>query len=200
MRIVNAVRPRLARATTAAEPRVVRLTRTVRPLVTAVPRPRSVRTWRYTAGAATAGLALAAGVVALAGPWGANGQRTAERDRAAALERAGGADHDGFGTAPGAPRAAPSAAPVLAGLGGAKSPVDARKIPPGEPALSDVLGPLLDTPALGADHGAAVVDVATGRRLYGADAGKALTPASTTKIATAVAALSALGPDHHLTT
>ncbi|EST30264.1 D-alanyl-D-alanine carboxypeptidase/D-alanyl-D-alanine endopeptidase, partial [Streptomyces roseochromogenus] len=46
----------------------------------------------------------------------------------------------------------------------------------------------------------AVVDMVTGTRVYGADDNKALTPASTTKIATAVAALSALGPDHRLTT
>jgi serine-type D-Ala-D-Ala carboxypeptidase/endopeptidase (penicillin-binding protein 4) len=44
------------------------------------------------------------------------------------------------------------------------------------------------------------VDVATGKRLYGAGADEPLTPASTTKIATAVAALAALGPDHRLTT
>jgi D-alanyl-D-alanine carboxypeptidase/D-alanyl-D-alanine-endopeptidase (penicillin-binding protein 4) len=172
----------------------------VRPLIAALYRPRSHRTWRYTAGAATAGLALAAGVVTLAGPWDANGQRTAERVRATALERAGGTDHDGSGTVPGAPRPAPSAAPVLAGVGGATSPVDTKKAPPGGTPLSDVLGPLLGAPSLGTSRAAAVVDVATGRRLYGADPDKALTPASTTKIATAVAALSALGPDHRLTT
>lgn len=60
--------------------------------------------------------------------------------------------------------------------------------------------PLLRDPALGARSTAAVVDVATGKRLYGTGADEALTPASTTKIATAVAALSALGADHRLTT
>jgi D-alanyl-D-alanine carboxypeptidase/D-alanyl-D-alanine-endopeptidase (penicillin-binding protein 4) len=200
VRIVNAVRPRLARATSAAKPRVARLARTVRPLSAALSRPRSHRTWRYTAGAATAGLALTAGVVTLAGPWDANGQRTAERHRAAVLERAGGTDHDGSSTVPGAPRPAPSAGPVLAGVGRATSPVDTGKAAPGETSLSNVLGPLLSAPSLGTAHAAAVVDVATGRRLYGAGPDKALTPASTTKIATAVAALSALGPDHRLTT
>ncbi|BCM68535.1 hypothetical protein EASAB2608_03869 [Streptomyces sp. EAS-AB2608] len=202
VRIANAVRPRLPGAVTAAGPRLARLTRAVRVRPVHLPRlsrPRTVRTWQYTAGAATAGLALAVGVVTAAGPWDANGQRTAERDRAAALERSGGADHGRSGTAA-APRPAPSAGPVLTGLGGVTSAVGTKKSAPDPTALSDVLKPLLDAPALGDTRAAAVVDVATGEQLYGADAGRALTPASTTKIATAVAALSALGPDHRLTT
>ncbi|WP_191875759.1 D-alanyl-D-alanine carboxypeptidase/D-alanyl-D-alanine endopeptidase [Streptomyces filipinensis] len=203
-RIADAVRPRLARAATAAKPRIARLTRALRPRSPRPPRRQAARTWQYTAGAATAGLALAAGVVTAAGPWDANGQRTAERDRATALERPGGADHDGSaaagsGTAPGT-RPAPSAAPVLAGLDARTAAVDTRTAPPGGKALSGALGRLLGASALGGDHAAAVVDVATGKRLYGTEAGKGFTPASTTKIATAVAALSALGPDHRLTT
>ncbi|AYN40111.1 D-alanyl-D-alanine carboxypeptidase/D-alanyl-D-alanine-endopeptidase [Streptomyces dangxiongensis] len=200
-RIANAVRPRLARAATAAGPRIARLTKAVRVGPAHLSRPRTVRTWQYTAGAATAGLVLAAGVVTVAGPWDANGQRTAEEDRAAALEGSGGADHGRSGTAAGAaPRPAPSAAPVLTGLGGTGGAVGTRKAPSGGKALPDVLEPLMAAPALGDDRAAAVVDVATGTRLYGTGVGKALTPASTTKIATAVAALSALGPDHRLTT
>ncbi|MGA5040107.1 D-alanyl-D-alanine carboxypeptidase/D-alanyl-D-alanine endopeptidase [Streptomyces capoamus] len=203
VRIANAVRPRLASAVTTAGPRVARLTKAVRVRsvhLPRLPRARTVRTWQYTAGAATAGLALAAGVVTVAGPWDANGQRTAERDRAAALGRSGGADHGRAGTAAGTPRPAPSAAPVLAGLGGTTGAVGTKRAAPAPKDLSGVLGPLLGAPALHGPHAAAVVDVVTGTRLYGADAGKALTPASTTKIATAVAALSALGPDHRLTT
>jgi D-alanyl-D-alanine carboxypeptidase/D-alanyl-D-alanine-endopeptidase (penicillin-binding protein 4) len=199
-RILNAVRPRLAGAVTAARPRIARLAKAVRVGPVHLPRSRTVRTWQYTAGAATAGLALAVGVVTVAGPWDANGQRTAERDRAAASERSGGADHGGAGTAAGAPLPAPSAGPVLAGVGGATATVGTKKAAPGGKALSDVLRPLLDNPALAGGHAAAVVDVTTGERLYGSAAGKAFTPASTTKIATAVAALSALGPDHRLTT
>jgi D-alanyl-D-alanine carboxypeptidase/D-alanyl-D-alanine-endopeptidase (penicillin-binding protein 4) len=45
-----------------------------------------------------------------------------------------------------------------------------------------------------------VVDVATGRTLFERDGDTALLPASTTKIATGVAALSAMGPDHRFTT
>ncbi|MEU3824273.1 D-alanyl-D-alanine carboxypeptidase/D-alanyl-D-alanine-endopeptidase [Streptomyces sp. SID486] len=203
VRVVNAVRPRLAGAVTAARPRIARLAKAVRvgPVhLPRLPRPRTVRTWQYTAGATTAGLALAVGVVTVAGPWDANGQRTAERDRVAALERSGGADHGGSGAAAGAPLPAPSAGPVLAGLGGATTVVDTKKGAPAGKAVSDLLGPLLGTPELGGGPGAAVVDVTTGERLYGSGADKALAPASTTKIATAVAALSALGPDHRLTT
>jgi serine-type D-Ala-D-Ala carboxypeptidase/endopeptidase (penicillin-binding protein 4) len=167
-------------------------------------RPGSVGTWRFSAGAAVAGLALAVTVTNAAGPWDSSGQRTAEKDRAVVLERAGGTDHGrnsatsgSSGTAAGAPRPAPSAASVLVGLG--RSATAVQPSPTGT-ALADVLDPLLKDAALGARHGAAVVDVATGKRLYGTGAGEPLTPASTTKIATAVAALSAMGADHRLTT
>ncbi|WP_225097223.1 D-alanyl-D-alanine carboxypeptidase/D-alanyl-D-alanine-endopeptidase [Streptomyces sp. CoH27] len=199
-RIANAVRPRLARAVAAVQPRVARLTRSLAFRSPHLPRPRAVRTWQYTAGAATAGLALAAGVVTAAGPWDANGQRTAERDRAIALERSGGADHGGPATSTGAPLPAPSAPPVLTALGAATDAVSTKKAAPGGKPLTDVLEPLLAVPELGDGHAAAVVDLTTGKRLYGSDDGEALTPASTTKIATAVAALSALGPDHRFTT
>ncbi|QOV41547.1 D-alanyl-D-alanine carboxypeptidase/D-alanyl-D-alanine-endopeptidase [Streptomyces ferrugineus] len=209
-RAAQAVRPRLARAATAAKPRVVRLARAVSPQAARIARPK---TWQYTAGAATAGLALAAGVVTAAGPWDSTGQRTAERDRAVAQERTGGADHgrntdtsdssgssdssDSSGTTAEGPRPAPSAASVLTGLGGGTSTV---KSAPNGKALADLMGPLLDAPELGSQLSAAVVDVASGKRLYGEGGAEALTPASTTKIATAAAALAALGPDHRLTT
>lgn len=201
VRVATAVRPRLARAAAAAGPRVARLTRAAKPQLARITWPKTVRTWQYSAGAATAGLALAAGVVTAAGPWDASGQRTAERDRAAALGHTGGADHGRTSgnseSVAGAPRPAPSAMYVLTALGGSTS---VAKSAPNEKPLSAVLGPLLDTGTLGTRHTAAVVDVATGRRLYGAGADDALTPASTTKIATAVAALSAMGADHRLTT
>ncbi|MFH8804999.1 D-alanyl-D-alanine carboxypeptidase/D-alanyl-D-alanine-endopeptidase [Streptomyces sp. NPDC017936] len=206
-RAAGIVGPRLARAAAAAKPRVARLTQAAEPQLTRITRPKAGRTWQYTATAATAGLALAVGVASAAGPWDSTGQRTAERHRAAALERTGGADHgrtaeasDGSGTpdtAAGAPRPAPSAPSVLTGLGAAATTV---KSAPGGTALARVLDPLLADPALGTRHAAAVVDVATGARLYGSGADEPLTPASTTKIATAVAALAALGTDHRLTT
>jgi D-alanyl-D-alanine carboxypeptidase/D-alanyl-D-alanine-endopeptidase (penicillin-binding protein 4) len=70
-----------------------------------------------------------------------------------------------------------------------------------EPAdLGKKLGPLLNDPALGPVRTAVVVDVATGKQLYARAAGKPMTPASTVKIATMVAALAALGPGHRIAT
>ncbi|PKV87040.1 D-alanyl-D-alanine carboxypeptidase/D-alanyl-D-alanine-endopeptidase [Streptomyces sp. TLI_146] len=147
------------------------------------------KTWQLMAGAAAVGLAVAAGAVATAGPWD-SGQRTAERDKAAAGHRTGGAHHLG---APPAPAPAPSARGVLTAL---SAPADA----PADTALDQVLGPLLAAPGLGPQPAAAVYDTATGKQLYGQRADTAMTPASTVKIATAVAALSALGPDHRIPT
>ncbi|WP_256923635.1 D-alanyl-D-alanine carboxypeptidase/D-alanyl-D-alanine-endopeptidase, partial [Streptomyces sp. 13-12-16] len=177
-----------------------RFARPGRPGSPRVPRVARPKTWQFTTTAATAGLALAAGVATAAGPWDSSGQRTAERDRAVALEAARGTDHGGTrahaGTPPRGPQAVPPAVSVLTGLGGTATTV---KSAPGGKALSAVLDPLLKNPALG-HRSAAVVDVATGERLYGTGSGEALVPASTTKIATAVAALSAMGADHRLTT
>ncbi|WP_329265547.1 D-alanyl-D-alanine carboxypeptidase/D-alanyl-D-alanine-endopeptidase [Streptomyces sp. NBC_01478] len=195
-RVAQAVGPQVARVTDAVSPRVARLVASVSPQVAKLPRPN--KTWQFTAVAATAGMALAAGVVTAAGPWDSSGQRTAERDHAVAQERSGGVDHGrNSDTSAKAPRPAPSAASVLVALGGSASTV---KSAPTGTALADVLNPLLGNSALGTRHTAAVVDVSTGKRLYGVGADDALTPASTTKIATAVAALSALGADHRFTT
>ncbi|MGW7262805.1 D-alanyl-D-alanine carboxypeptidase/D-alanyl-D-alanine endopeptidase [Streptomyces sp. NPDC054842] len=191
LRVWRAARPHVVRVARTVKPHVVRVTRAVRP------RPVKVTTAQLTAVSATVGLALAAAVATAAGPWDSSGQRTAEHDWAASRAGQGGADHGGRpGAAAGGPRPAPSAAAVLAGLGGATVPAPA----PAGKALAGVLDPLLKDPSLGSRHSAAVVDVATGRRLYGTGSGEALTPASTTKIATAVAALTAAGADHRITT
>ncbi|MDQ0951601.1 D-alanyl-D-alanine carboxypeptidase/D-alanyl-D-alanine-endopeptidase (penicillin-binding protein 4) [Streptomyces phaeochromogenes] len=191
VRVARSVRPQLVRAVGAVKPPLVRAAGAVKPLVT---QPSTVQ---FTAGAATLGLVVAATVVTAAGPWDSTGQRTAERDWAASQGRAGGADHGHVsGTSGKAPAPAPSAASVLTGLGGS---VGAGPSPT-EKALADVLGPLLGDPALGSERAAAVVDLATGKRLYGKGADDALTPASTTKIATAVAALTAAGADHRIAT
>ncbi|GGR85011.1 D-alanyl-D-alanine carboxypeptidase [Streptomyces aureoverticillatus] len=161
----------------------------------AVKPPAKLRTWQLTAVSAAVGLVVAAVAIAAAGPWDSSGQRTAERELAASREAGGGTDHAG-GPGHGVPDVAPSAPSVLAGLSRS-----ARTAPePGGPRLADVLRPLMDDKKLGRERSAVVVDVATGKRLYGKGSRQALTPASTTKIATAVAALSALGPDHRLTT
>ncbi|MGW1892067.1 D-alanyl-D-alanine carboxypeptidase/D-alanyl-D-alanine endopeptidase [Streptomyces sp. NPDC002004] len=164
-------------------------------------------TRQVTAGAAVVGLVVAAAAAALAGPWDASGQRKAERDWAAGQEAGsglgGGADHAGDaahgrsgGTSREAPDTTSSAPAVLVALG---APTPSGAVPTGS-GLAALLDPLLKDPSLGSQRSAAVVDAATGEQIYGKDADTALTPASTTKLATAAAALSALGPDHRLTT
>ncbi|WP_327368196.1 D-alanyl-D-alanine carboxypeptidase/D-alanyl-D-alanine endopeptidase [Streptomyces sp. NBC_01217] len=155
---------------------------------------------QFTAVSAGLGLALAAGVVLAAGPWD-SGQRKAEQDWAAARSRTGGVHHGA--DAPPGPKPAPSAPAVLAPLSSVvdNAAPDARDAPDGAAAaLRATLGPLLKAPALGAVRTAVVIDTATGERLYGQGAGTPMTPASTIKIATAVAALSALGPDYRIAT
>lgn len=155
-------------------------------------------TWRLTAGSAALGLTVALTAVAVAGPWD-SGQRTAERARAAAQQADSGAHHTGAGAAPGAhdnrpaPEPAPSAAPVLTAPGDAAPP-------PSREALTDALKPGLKDSALGALRTASVVDLATGKELFARKAATNATPASTIKLGTAAAALSALGPDHRIAT
>jgi serine-type D-Ala-D-Ala carboxypeptidase/endopeptidase (penicillin-binding protein 4) len=154
-----------------------------------------VRTWQLAAGAAVAGLALAGGAVAAAGPWD-SGQRKAERDWAAARSIPGGAHHET--PRPKRPAPAPSAPGVLAALGAPTTTTPAPRTTPAD--LARVLAPLLGDPGLGTVRTASVIDVATGRQLYGKGAADPMTPASTIKIATSAAALSALGPDHRIPT
>ncbi|KPC81998.1 MULTISPECIES: D-alanyl-D-alanine carboxypeptidase/D-alanyl-D-alanine-endopeptidase [Streptomyces] len=148
---------------------------------------------RLVAGSAVLGLVVAAGAVLAAGPWD-SGQRKAERVRAAVLQRAGGAHHEG--TAPDGPAPAPSAPAVLSAPGATAG----LTAPAGASALETALGPLLDAPALGSVRTAVVVDASTGKQLYARGAATPMTPASTVKIATTAAALSALGPAHRIAT
>ncbi|HEY6738505.1 MAG TPA: D-alanyl-D-alanine carboxypeptidase/D-alanyl-D-alanine-endopeptidase, partial [Actinopolymorphaceae bacterium] len=71
---------------------------------------------------------------------------------------------------------------------------------PTRAGLEKALAPYVGRSALGAHGGVSVRDVATGRELYGKDSGGAYLPASTTKVLTAAAVLSALGPDHRFQT
>jgi serine-type D-Ala-D-Ala carboxypeptidase/endopeptidase (penicillin-binding protein 4) len=71
---------------------------------------------------------------------------------------------------------------------------------PSAAGLSKVLGPLLRQAALGPHVGAAVVDLSTGQLLYGLGASSGFTPASTTKLLTAAAALTVLGPNYRIRT
>ncbi|MGY3680778.1 D-alanyl-D-alanine carboxypeptidase/D-alanyl-D-alanine-endopeptidase (penicillin-binding protein 4) [Streptomyces sp. TE33382] len=152
--------------------------------------------WPLVTGSALLGLVVAAGAVIAAGPWD-SGQRKAEQEWAAARDRTGGAHHGR--TVPGGPAPAPSAPAVLSALGTTAGGA-APKAPEDAAGLPDALGRLLDAPALGARATAAVIDTATGEQLYGHGAATPMTPASTVKIATAAAALSALGPGHRITT
>ncbi|MFF8275209.1 D-alanyl-D-alanine carboxypeptidase/D-alanyl-D-alanine-endopeptidase [Streptomyces lateritius] len=151
------------------------------------------RTWQLTTCSAVLGLALAAGAVTAAGPWD-NGQRKAERARAAAAAPTGGAHHAPGPAAAGPPRPAP--APSAPGVLRALAAPDSSR--PGD--LAATLVPLLADPGLGTLRTASVVDATTGEQLYGEGATTPMTPASTVKIATTVAALAALGPDHRIPT
>ncbi len=181
------------------------------------------RTWQVAAGSAAIGLAVAAGTAAAAGPW-ESGQRKAERTRAAALDR----QHHHTSAAARTPAAAPPpplAAPVLAPVPAAPAPAAASPSgTTGAPGTGDGAGAgsatsgaggpaaalpaaltarldhLMAAPGLGHAPTGAVTDVTSGRLLYGHGATVPGTPASVTKLATAVAALAALGPEHRLTT
>jgi D-alanyl-D-alanine carboxypeptidase/D-alanyl-D-alanine-endopeptidase (penicillin-binding protein 4) len=71
---------------------------------------------------------------------------------------------------------------------------------PGAAALKGRLDQLMSAYGLGPVRTGTVLDVATGRVLYDHGGTTATTPASVTKLATAVAALGMLGPDDRLTT
>ncbi|MQY16310.1 hypothetical protein SRB5_65080 [Streptomyces sp. RB5] len=170
-------------------------------------RPRASfppRTGRLTALSALSGLVIAAVAASLAGPWD-NGQRTAERERAAAQVRTGDADHAEKAPGRDDPQARHHAPEVLAALGPAdaapgQTGARAGAPRPTEAGLADVLGPLLRDRSLGSLRAASVWDVASGEGLYGSRPGTSAIPASVTKLATGAAALSALGPDHRIAT
>ncbi|MER5732943.1 D-alanyl-D-alanine carboxypeptidase/D-alanyl-D-alanine-endopeptidase [Streptomyces sp. NPDC002138] len=149
-----------------------------------------IKTWQLIAGSAVAGLALSATAVAAAGPWD-SGQRKAERVAAASWSPTGGGDHEERLI----PLAAPSAPGVLTPLRAPGSAPAAN-----QDALADALRPLLADSALGSVRGASVVEAATGKVLFESGSHEVMTPASTIKIATASAALAALGPEHRIRT
>jgi len=78
------------------------------------------------------------------------------------------------------------------GAGAARSPSVA--------AVTADLSALINTGRLGRQVGALVVNYSTGQVLYALNADSGFTPASTTKIATAVAAIATLGPAARFTT
>jgi D-alanyl-D-alanine carboxypeptidase/D-alanyl-D-alanine-endopeptidase (penicillin-binding protein 4) len=99
-------------------------------------------------------------------------------------------------TAGGAPITA--AAPALASAGASTTPASAGL--PTARGLSAMLGAALPSADTGPGVGIEVADAQTGRVLYQDNAGALATPASTTKLMTAVATLAVLGPDARFTT
>ena len=72
--------------------------------------------------------------------------------------------------------------------------------PPTASGVSARLSGLLNSGELGQRVGALVVNYSTGQTLYSVDAGTGFAPASTTKVATAVAAIDTFGPSARFTT
>jgi D-alanyl-D-alanine carboxypeptidase/D-alanyl-D-alanine-endopeptidase (penicillin-binding protein 4) len=77
---------------------------------------------------------------------------------------------------------------------------EAGGAPPAKNTLAARLSGPLSAAALGGNVGAVVVDAASGATLFSSRSTAGLTPASTTKVVTAVAALTSLGPDARLST
>ncbi len=99
---------------------------------------------------------------------------------------------------PAVPQLPATPAPLLVPVDGSAS---ADQLPaPTQTGLARALDPLLEDPALGARVSAVVMDVATQQVMYGKSVDIPMVPASTTKLATAVAALAALGPEATLDT
>lgn len=148
------------------------------------------RTTTVAAGAGTVGLAVSVALVLLVGPW-QGGQRVSEQVAATRAEQRQSGSTNG-NVSPGLASGADS---VLRGIttrehsADATTSLDRKRL---EKALSD--------PALGARVSAVVLDPATGHTLYQQEGGRPGTPASTTKLTTAVAALTELGPDHRAST
>lgn len=106
----------------------------------------------------------------------------------------------------GEPAAAATPTPSLPGpspspAGDVLPPLAAGAPLPGRAALARALDPLMTSPAFGtAGAGASVLDARTGAVLYERDAARPRTPASVTKLATALAVLQGVGPDARLRT
>lgn len=93
--------------------------------------------------------------------------------------------------------------PVLTPVpGGAGTTVQSAQAPalPTESGLSAMVATALPSAEVGSQVGVEVADAATGRVLYSDNGGTLATPASTTKVATAVASLAVLGPDARFST
>jgi len=88
----------------------------------------------------------------------------------------------------------------LAATGTVLAPADPAGALPTRAGLASVLTPLIASRSLGTHVGVVVTDLASGSVLYSLAATTPATPASSAKVATAVAALSVLGPGARFTT
>jgi D-alanyl-D-alanine carboxypeptidase/D-alanyl-D-alanine-endopeptidase (penicillin-binding protein 4) len=138
---------------------------------------------RPQVGTAVAAVALVAALVAALGSVYAGPQTI----RLLGLVESGGQARWTAGVTPELPPA------VLAAMDG-QAPL------PSADGVKAALAPLLAAAALGPHITASVVDVATGQVLLASEPDAAMTPASTTKIVTAVTALAARGPAYRIPT
>jgi D-alanyl-D-alanine carboxypeptidase/D-alanyl-D-alanine-endopeptidase (penicillin-binding protein 4) len=92
-----------------------------------------------------------------------------------------------------------NATSVLTPAGTSTSTTQSTSLPT-KSGIEAMLGRALTSSATGSGVAVEVADAATGQVLYGANAGAAATPASTTKLVTAATALAVLGPDARFTT
>ncbi|WP_248959732.1 D-alanyl-D-alanine carboxypeptidase/D-alanyl-D-alanine endopeptidase [Sphaerisporangium perillae] len=118
---------------------------------------------------------------------------------AGAYVLAGGPGDDLATKAP-AKTVTPTPAPVAIVTAGPVLPPAPDGPLPGKGTLAARLTRALGDSALGGSVGAVVIDVGGRSTLFGSAANTGLTPASTTKIVTAVAALTSLGPDTRVAT
>jgi D-alanyl-D-alanine carboxypeptidase len=98
-----------------------------------------------------------------------------------------------------AARAVVNATPVLPPAGTSATKEQAT-VSPSANGLAAMLAAALPSAATGGGVGIEVAAAATGKVLYSANAGALATPASTTKLVTAVTSLAVLGPDARFTT
>ncbi|MER6534213.1 D-alanyl-D-alanine carboxypeptidase/D-alanyl-D-alanine-endopeptidase [Streptomyces sp900105755] len=80
------------------------------------------------------------------------------------------------------------------------SPATATALDPAEQKIADNLGTRVQDSRLGSTLSGVVIDATSDKTVWGHDATTALMPASNTKLGTATAALTVLGPDHRFTT
>lgn len=156
-------------------------------------------TLKVVAGSAGAGLLAAVMAIVATGPW-QSGQRAAERSWAAVRDRVDRAIADEYRVVPVHSSPAVLTGIDPAGVTTAGGPGNPDTPLPTSQGLNAALGPLFHDPALGVIRTGIVLDAVTGRRLFGHQADQPTAPASTMKIATAVAALETLGPDYTIPT